>query len=329
MSTEISQRLLEQLADGEFHSGPRLRAALGLSRSAVHKHLRALADLGLEVHAVPGTGYRLPVGMELLAPERILDAMEPSTRQQLADLQVHLHIDSTNSQVRRQAAAHGPGQAGGHACLAESQHAGRGRRGRFWVSPPGGNIYLSLLWPFDTDPSALGSLGLAIGVAGLRALREAGVEGCGIKWPNDLLHGGRKLAGILLELNGRSAGPSTVIVGLGLNAAMPRSGAEGIDQPWVDLAGILGAPPPRNRLAGRLLHHLIAALQSYREHGLGAFLEEYRRHDLLLGKDVTVKAPRQETGGIACGIDARGALQLLVEGEQQSVEFGEVSVRST
>lgn len=327
-NSATTRRLLSLLADGRPFTESQLTSALGLGRDAVQRHLGSLAELGIAVRLEPEGGYRLATALEVLEPARIRAAMSVENRRQVAGLEVHLRTDSTNSAVRRQA---GPDPSGTYACLAEVQTAGRGRRGRTWVSPPGGNIYLSVLWRFASvppDPAGMGALGLAMGVAGLRALRDTGVEGGGLKWPNDLHHGGAKLAGILIERSGAGQGPGRVVVGIGVNGVMPAGPAAGIDQPWTDLAGILGAAPSRNRLAGRLLHHLISALREYEALGLAPFLDEYRRHDLLAGKAVTVKAPHGDRVGIASGIDERGALRLRVGGGERRIEFGEVSVRA-
>ncbi|MDX1654152.1 MAG: biotin--[acetyl-CoA-carboxylase] ligase, partial [Candidatus Competibacteraceae bacterium] len=242
---ERERRLLEVLGDGRFHSGEELARALGVSRAAVWKHLNSLGRRGLEVHAVRGRGYRLPNPLELLDPEGIRAQLSPSVQGRLAQLEVFDQIDSTNSYLLTRAKAGAPG---GSVCLAERQSAGRGRRGRQWISPFAANLYLSVLWRYPDGPALLSGLSLAVGVAMARALEGVGVVGVGLKWPNDLLWRDQKLGGILLEFGGESSGPCQVVTGVGLNVTMPKEPALDIDQPWPDLTTVLGLGLSRNRL---------------------------------------------------------------------------------
>ena len=121
-------------------------------------------------------------------------------------------MDSTNAEPMRQAEA---GGAPGLVCTAEQQTAGRGRRGRQWVSPFASNLYLSLVWEFSQGAAALEGLSLAVGVAVARALAACDVPAVQLKWPNDVLHDGAKLGGILLEMTGDAAGACQVVVGVG------------------------------------------------------------------------------------------------------------------
>jgi len=322
----MSKRLdiLYALGDGRFHSGQALAHTLGVSRTAIWKHLQVLGELGLEVHAVAGKGYRLAAPLELLRPEAIVAALDPNSHPLLSGLELHLQLTSTNTHLGARASL---GLPSGHACLAEYQSAGRGRRGRSWISPFAANIYLSLLWRFSLAPATLGGLGLAVGVAVVRALRQAGLQDLGLKWPNDVIWRGRKLAGTLLEMSGESFGPVAVIVGIGLNVRMPATAGAAIDQDWVDMETALGNTVSRNALAGMLLHHLLLALRDYQSAGLAPFLEEWRRHDLIAGKAVRLQLPNHTLTGIAQGVDQTGSLLLRDHGTVTSHAAGEVSVR--
>ena len=315
---------LKILSDGGFHSGTRLGGALGVSRTAVWKQLRALGELGLDIYAVPGKGYRLAQPVELLDAQAIRASLSDEGRALLSGLEVHPRLDSTNTYLMQRAAA---GLPSGHACLAEYQEAGRGRRGRQWVSPFAANIYLSILWRFTLDPAQLGGLGLAVGVGMLRALRAAGVEGLGLKWPNDLLWQGRKLAGTLLEMSGESFGASTVVAGLGVNCRMPKAAGAHITQPWADLEEALGAGLSRNALAGGLLSHILQVLHDYQLHGLAPFLDEWQDYDAVRGKTINLQLPNERITGIAAGVDRGGALLLTRNGSTQAYLAGEISVR--
>lgn len=318
-----SRQILALLADGDFHSGTALAHALGVSRSAVWKAVRALSGRGVEVYAVPGRGYRLPAPVELLHGDTILAQLSPRARRLLNSLEVHDELDSTSQYLLRRAAA----LPGVHACLAERQTAGRGRRGRAWISPFGHNIYLSVLWRFELSPASLSGLSLAAGVAVAQTLRALGVRGLGLKWPNDVVWQGRKLAGILIDLNGEASGPCNVVTGVGLNVMMPQTQGALIDQPWVDLNTILGAPVSRNRCASWLLEQLVVTLDEYARNGLAPFLETWRALDALAGKTVQLQWPQGSATGLVQGVREDGALRLSVNGVMRYYNYGEVSVR--
>lgn len=317
-------RLLRLLADGCFHSGEELGTALGIGRSAVWKLTRSLEGLGVDVFAVAGKGYRLAHPLDLLDRERILSVVDGSTRELVSGLEVLPSIDSTNRFLMERI---DDGLPPGSACLAEHQHSGRGRRGRAWISPFGANVYLSVSWRFDTSPDTLGGVGLAAGVAVARALHGCGIAGFGLKWPNDVLWEGRKLAGILLEMKGESTGPYDVVVGIGLNVRMPPSARASIDQPWVDIASIAGGPQDRNRIGGLLLKNLVEGLADFSRHGLEPFLAEWSRLDLVQGRAVSLSTGLGAVNGTVMGLDRFGALLLRVDGETRRYVSGEVSLR--
>lgn len=316
-------RLLSVLADGQFHSGEELGARLGMSRSAVWKHLQSLEPTGPAVFAVRGRGYRLAEPLELLEREQILEAMDPAVAERLDGLEIHFMVDSTNRILRDRSRG---GLAGPRACLAEAQRQGRGRHGRSWVSPFGASVYLSLAWQFECAPTVLHGLGLALGVAAARALEGLGVQGVGLKWPNDLVCDGAKLGGILVELVGEVEGPCRVVAGIGVNVSMPGGLDKAIGQSWTDLASWSG-PVSRNRLAGRLLGQWVQAMDAYARDGLSVFLADWRARDAARGEWVDVILPDQTLRGRAAGVDARGALILETASGRQHFTSGEVSLR--
>lgn len=323
---QLRGQLLHHLADGEFHSGEALGAVLGVSRMAVWKHLRALRELGVAFESVRGKGYRLATSCELLMRDKILACVGPGATSRLAALEILLETGSTNTRLRDQALNGAPS---GTVCMAELQSAGRGRHGRSWVSPFASNLYLSVLWRTPLGAAALGGLSLAAGIGVLRALHAAGVSKVGLKWPNDLLADGAKLAGVLIDVVGESSGPCAVIVGVGINVRMPPAAGAGIDQAWTDLERLQDAPlPSRNQLAGSLIEHLFAVLANFEQHGLQPFQAEWARHDVIAGRAIDLKMPHGQVQGIARGIDAGGALLLETRpGELQPFASGEVSVR--
>jgi BirA family biotin operon repressor/biotin-[acetyl-CoA-carboxylase] ligase len=325
MTMGRERQILQILNDGRFYSGEALAQQLEISRAAVWKAIRTLQDWGVDIQAVHGRGYRLTEPLELLERNRIVAELEDAVRGCLQGIEIHQHIDSTNSYLMAQTKFD---LRSGLACLAESQSAGRGRRGRSWVSPFAANLYLSLLWRFAMGPSFLTGLSLACGVAVARALQGLGVKEIGLKWPNDLLWRGRKLGGILVEFVGESTGPCQVVAGVGLNMAMPRSAGNAIDQPWVDLRAILGSERiSRNRLAARVLSEMVLIFSHFERHGLEGIGEQWRDFDLIAGKSVTLQLPHGAVTGIARGIDESGALCLLTPAGLERFLGGEISLR--
>ena len=196
-ATPLVARVYAALADGRFHSGEALARALGVSRSAVWKAAAALRAQGSALHAVPNRGYRLAHGSEPLDGAKLREHLAREVRERIASIDTAWAIDSTNTALLARA---NPDSGTAEVLLAEYQSAGRGRRGRAWLAPPGGAICLSMSWTFREVPQDLGALGLVIGVCALRALREQGVGAVSLKWPNDLLVGERKLGGVLIDL---------------------------------------------------------------------------------------------------------------------------------
>lgn len=316
--------MLSMLSDGRFHSGQALAEALGVSRTAVWKQLRKLAEFGLAVQSVPGRGYRLGSALELLCEAKITQSLDAETRRRLQSLEILPQTASTNDHLKGWLHA---ADAQGAVCLAEHQSQGRGRRGRAWQSPFGKNLYLSLLWRFPCGPAAMQGLSLAVGIALLRALEQAGLTGAGIKWPNDIQVQGEKLAGILIDMSGEASGPTSTVIGVGINIAMPEAAGEGIDQPWTDMQQHVQAKVSRNQLAAFVLNHIVAAAVQYEQRGLSAFLAQWQQYDLVQGRMVALQTPQGEVIGRAEGIDESGALRVHVNGLERRFSSGEISLR--
>ncbi|MGA9828563.1 MAG: biotin--[acetyl-CoA-carboxylase] ligase [Rhodanobacteraceae bacterium] len=322
----VSCVVLAELAADRVISGSALARRLGVTRAAVWKQIERLRASGVPIVAESGRGYRLSAPVDLLDPRTIAAEFARCTSARgasLGGLHVHWHIDSTNSELLRLAAQGAPDRL---ACLAEIQIAGRGRCGRAWHLPLCGGLALSLLKRFDLSIAALAGLSVAAGLAVVRALADVGVDSVRLKWPNDIVAGQRKLAGILIELGGDALGPCHAVIGVGLNVRLNDTAA--IDQPCIDLAAL--APdgvPERNRMAAALLRRLIDALEIFANKGLAAFSAEYARYDALAGKRVRVCGPGAMREGVACGIDARGALRVEDGNGVFSVDAGTVSVR--
>ncbi|HET6554813.1 MAG TPA: biotin--[acetyl-CoA-carboxylase] ligase [Dyella sp.] len=320
-----AQELLLALADGGTVSGAQLAERAGITRAAIWKQVESLRARGVPVQSQGTAGYRLPWPLQLLDAAAIKAALPAKVRKQVGLLELHWEIDSTSSEIQRRA-ANLPDLS---IVLAETQSAGRGRRGRTWLSPPGLNIYLSCLKRFDAGFAALSGLSLAVGVIVMRTLEALGIDGAGLKWPNDVLSGDGKLAGILVELSGEYQGPCAAIIGVGLNVRLTSALREQAGQPVNDLASLAaGDAPDRNRVASALIGALAEGLIQFEREGFAAFVGEYAQHDLLLGKALRVQGAA-DTHGIGAGVDARGALLLETHDGLRAIDSADVSVRRT
>ena len=318
---ERSHLLLHVLADGHFHSGETLAQAMGVTRAAVWKKVQALEKLGLAVFRVSGRGYRLAAPLQLLDPALISESLTPGCRARLKGITVLDTVGSTNSWL-----AERPGDPA--VCMAEFQSAGRGRHARRWVSPFGANLYFSLSWSFEEWPPGFTALGMVAAIAAVRALRSFGLSDVGIKWPNDLVAGGRKLAGVLVDIQGEPPRATRAVVGVGLNVRMPAAAAESIDQPWMDLATLTdGNPPERNRLAAALIESLCKALDEFTAGGFAAFQADWQALDLVAGRAVALHSHDQTITGVAAGVDEQGALLLRTAQGVKRFVSGDVSLR--
>jgi len=324
--------ILDILKDGNFHSGESLGEALGCSRTAVWKQLQKLEILGLDIESIKGTGYRVAGGFELLEPQLIKSKLTEMAVAELGDLEVFKSIDSTNKYAREKAEQ---APVSGSVVLAEQQSAGRGRRGKTWVSPFAANIYLSIVWDFEQGAQALEGLSLAVGVAVKRALNAQGVNGVQLKWPNDIYVEGQKLGGILLEMIGDPAGQCSVIVGVGINVAMPETQGSDIDQEWTDIRSQLqkypdgeNQRPSRNKLAASLISEIVMLLRDFQAQGFSMYRDEWQAADAFFGQEAVISTPKQSITGIVKGVDQNGALRLQREnGKIETFIGGELSLR--
>ena len=221
--------ILHLLADGQFHSGEALAQHFKVTRATIWNAVKHAESLGVEVFCVRGRGYKLPQAIELLDKNEVLKAI--GEQRAWFNLQILDEVKSTNTYLmQNKNAAHAT-------CVAAHvQTNGKGRRGRTWVSQLGASLTFSLLWRFQCGAAALSGLSLAVGVALIRALNSLGVNDAQLKWPNDVLIEGKKLAGILIELQGDLEGPSAAVIGVGFNLNLPKNVLASIDQPAIDLA---------------------------------------------------------------------------------------------
>jgi BirA family transcriptional regulator, biotin operon repressor / biotin---[acetyl-CoA-carboxylase] ligase len=310
-------RLAALLADGAEHSGTSLATALGITRAGVGRRVRGLAAYGLAVSARRGRGYRLAAPLSLIEQQRVVAALRDAGSQ-IGAVHCFDTVASTSDLLA------GRDVPPGTLVLAEHQSAGRGRRGRAWISPFGVNLYFSLSWRYQVGPAALGGLSLALGVALAECLLRHAPTVM-LKWPNDLWVEGRKLGGVLVDVSGDAQGPCGVVAGIGINVNMldpPDPPA----QPWASLietAGFLD----RSALAAEVALAVEAALADFPQPGLAAYRKRWDAFDALRGRQVYARWDEGLVHGVARGIDATGALMLETPRGVRLLTGGEVSVR--
>ncbi|CAA0080581.1 Bifunctional ligase/repressor BirA [BD1-7 clade bacterium] len=330
MQKNIPFALIGVLADGEFHSGEAIGQVLGVSRAAVWKQLHKLEELGVDVDSVKGRGYRLQNSGALLNPDEIRGHLVGGNSEFGSSVDVCWELDSTNAEMLRRLQRTGALPDAGDVIVAESQTAGRGRRGRSWVSPVARNIYASMVWSFEGGVGSLDGLSLVVGLSVVEMLGQQGFGGVQLKWPNDVLWQGKKLAGILLEISGDPTGVCHVVIGVGINVNMrPAAVGAVIDQPWTSLSQIAGKPIDRNALLASLVERLKDNLAVFSRVGFSKFRERWLEFDAFFGKDVVVLQGGDRIFGVCNGIDARGNLMLDVGGRMESFNGGEVSLRAS
>lgn len=322
----LAFQLLRELSHERFLSGTALAQQFGVSRAAVSDALQEASAAGVEIFSLTRRGYRLAEPLDLLDLAAIRAALGAAARR--LDLDLVDIIGSTNVEMMQRAAAGAPSGA----CLAaEMQTAGRGRRGRAWQSALGASLTFSCLWRFDRGAAHLGGLSLAVGLAVARALASLGAApgAVALKWPNDVLAGHRKLAGILIESQGDMLGPTAVVIGIGINVRLPAAVREAIDQPSTDADTVIGSRIGRNALLAAVLAELVATLDLFQREGFAPFREAWLAAHALSGKAVRV------LNGDGSSLEARvrgvrddGALLVEHAGREIALSSGEVSLRS-
>jgi len=321
--------LLSLLADGRLHPGPALAAHLGCSRAAVWKRVAELRGLGVDITAVERRGYQLRHPCELLDAGRIRQAAADAGASLPGEVEVLFIVDSTNDSLYGQEPSR-PGRP--RALFAEIQRSGRGRRGRSWLAPFGSGLTFSIGWTYADVPADLSALGLAVGVQVAEALRAAGASETMLKWPNDIVWRGRKLGGLLIQLRLEASGAASVVVGLGLNIALPAEVREHLAAsgaaPTADLSEALdGSAPGRNALAGRLAGAMCSGLERFGHCGYAPFATRWSELDALAGAQVRVAQSAGFVDGRALGADRDGALRVEVDGRVERFLAGDVTLR--
>ena len=314
--------LLRILSDGSFHSGERLAEQLNVTRSAIWKLVRKLKSWQIEIYSVTGKGYKIPGGLDLLDKSCLQKKL--SHNHLFKQVDVFTSIDSTSDYLSRQWKSL-PGV--GRVCIAEHQSAGKGRKGRVWVSPFAANLYFSIGVSLPLGLSALGGLSLAIGISLAKTLNQWTNRKIKVKWPNDLMVDDRKLAGILVEACGESNDHSFLNIGVGINWNMQPEHASELEQPWINLKELSEIKLSRNQILAEVLIQLDKTLTGYLSHGFTEFLKDWNQLSAMIDRSVTVHLANSQVNGIEAGIELSGALRLETESGIQIFHSGEVSLR--
>jgi BirA family biotin operon repressor/biotin-[acetyl-CoA-carboxylase] ligase len=323
MMNNLTFPILKLLADGKFHSGEAIAQHFNVSRATVWNALQHAESLGIEVFSVRGRGYKLPQALTLLDKQAIVNNM--SQQHAWLNVEVFDTLPSTNSYLMQNMGA----KTHGTCVVTNLQTSGRGRRGREWQASLGASLTFSLLWRFQCGAAALSGLSLAVGVALIRSLHELGATEAKLKWPNDILINQKKLAGILIELQGDMEGPSTAVIGVGINLQLPESVLQKIDQPATDLHQTLAHTINSNALMATLLKHLVDVLLTFEKTGFDELRDEWTAHHAYHQQPVRMLMPDgSEVTGVVQAISENGSLMIETTNGMQKFMSGEISLRS-
>lgn len=318
----MSNRALQILADGEWHSGEELSEALSVSRTAVWKSLKKLSALGLEVEAIKGKGYKLNRPLSLLDPVQLRDQL-CCADSVLSENSIHVHwdIDSTNEEAKRQLNKQSDQPV---VILSEQQSQGRGRRGREWRSPFAENLYLTIGWPFRGGVASIEGLSLAVGLAVVGVLEQLGITNIALKWPNDVLVDNKKIAGVLIDISGDPLDSFHAVVGVGLNVNMLEAV---IDQQWTSVSKQLEGDADRTEVAVLLIDRLLMLLSEYQHRTFRYYHPLWSEYDMMKGEDVVLTTGEQKIFGLSHGVSENGAVLIECDGAIKVFNGGEISLR--
>ena len=319
--------LLPLLDHVEYRSGQELAAHFNITRATVHNCIARIEALGIQIERVHGRGYRLCTALDLLNTSDIVSNLASPVARTLHTIEYLQQVDSTN-----RAASHLPLPPVGtfSAVLAEMQSAGKGRRGRVWVSPYAANIYVSIVWSLQRSLHEASSLSPYLAMCVVEQLNALELAGLNLKWPNDIYCQGKKLAGLLIECSGELSGHCKLIAGLGVNVAMKNYRNIVIDQEWTDiLSNASDWSLTRSQLAGQLISAMVTGLQNFENKSITGFVQRWAHWDVISNTSVEVSAGARTQHGIARGIDMDGRLLLETSQGVERIAVGDVSVRAS
>ena len=301
-------------------SGETLAGGLGLSRAAVWKRMQRLKALGYAIEGSPRRGYRLLAAPDKLLPAEVLQGL--AARYFKGPVHHYETLPSTNDLAKELGGQEAPE---GTVVVAESQTRGRGRLGRDWSSPPGVGLYVSLLLRPKLPPEELPQITLTAAVAAVKAVRKVSGLAAGIKWPNDLLWQGKKLGGILTEMETEADCIRHLVVGLGVNVNN-RDFPPDLAATATSLALAAGGPVSRVRLLQAFLEGFEVLYERFLAREFAGILKEWKEYAVTLGQWVTVRQGLKEISGLAVEVAPDGALLLQIRpGEIVRVTSGELA----
>ena len=321
---DIRYEILRTLRESrDSLSGQELSRQLGITRTAVWKHIRALEEEGYEIEAVNRKGYRLAGVPDTIAAREVQSRLE--TKRMGKEIRYFSTIGSTNQYAKKIAEE---GAASGTLVIADEQTAGKGRRGRSWVTPPGETIAFTLLLRPKLSPDRVSMVTLVMGLAVAKAVNTLYPLKAGIKWPNDVVINGKKLCGILTEMSAEVMHVNHIVIGVGINANMTSFPKE-LSRIATSLKLELGRDVSRAELIAQVMAEFERLYEKFEEDGdLRAVSEEYNALCLNAESMVRVLDPNGEYTGTSHGINALGELLVETEsGQVRNVYAGEVSVR--
>jgi BirA family transcriptional regulator, biotin operon repressor / biotin---[acetyl-CoA-carboxylase] ligase len=317
----LLESTLNLLADGKFHSDKEIGKFLGVPYKMVPEVLKQILDPSINLEVVNDKNYRISGGLELLDASYIINELGEA-KQLLSQLEVLTLVDSTNNYLLNKMES-----IGSYAVFAEQQTAGRGQFKRTWYSNFGKNIALSLLWQFSNPLIKLAGLTLAVGIAVVKALEEYGLKKIQLKWPNDVIYEGKKLAGILIESRSIKHKVQKMVIGIGLNLYNPSTHSPTKDQAITSIFSLQNLPPRRNQLAVFILKNLLRTLIEFETKGLAYFMQDWQRLDNLAGKLITIQNQSNFIEGIGGGINTQGQLCVHIKDKTHYFNSGEIRVK--
>ncbi|NKB32994.1 MAG: biotin--[acetyl-CoA-carboxylase] ligase [Pseudomonadales bacterium] len=251
---------------------------------------------------------------------KLKELLSINSTNSIANLHVFSELDSTNAEAGRLL---GSGVEGVQLIIANSQSAGRGRRGRIWVSPSGSGLYLSLVYPFSINADALQGLSLITAISTHTAIQDFGARNLQLKWPNDILVGNKKLSGILLE--SRSENNQTwVVFGIGINFKLTEDQKQSIDRPVTDIEELLPDGPSMEQLAASTTNLLLENIVKFQDSGFSTFQTAWNKHDRYLERDIVIQNGNSQKIGRCQGVDENGALLLQTAEGILKISGGEI-----
>ena len=321
-------QILEYLSDGKFHSGEMMAKHFNVSRVTIWNAIAKAEDEGIKIFSVRGKGYKLQQSISLLNEQLIKNAMGEDGG--WFNIKVLDSIDSTNTYLSKVVSSGYP-----HASVvaANLQTQGKGRRGRQWQSALGESLTFSFLWRFTQGAAGLSGLSLAVGIALIRALKKINITNALLQWPNDvlILDEGvyKKLAGILIELQGDTDGQSAAIIGIGINLNISKSQLEKIDQPAIDIKNLTSEDVDSNVFMAVIIKELASVLSSFESDQFKSFKDEWLSHHAFQEKLIKIMLGNSQIiSGKAVDISDTGALIIDTDEGIKSFASGEVSIRS-